>query len=260
MTISGSQITAWVGTYLWTLFRVGAALGIAPMFSMQMVPVRVRLGLAVVLTLIIGPIVPPAPPIDPLSVTAVLVAAQQILVGAAMGFVMLMVFAMFVHAGQIIALQIGLGFASMVDPQNGVQVPIVSEFYVILVMLVYLAFDGHLALIEVLVESFHLIPVSTSGLTVAGLELLLAWGSDLFSGAMRIALPVVAAMLLVNLALGVMSRAAPQLNIFAVGFPVSLLFGFVVILYALPAQLGAISALHNAGMDLIGRVLQLGAP
>jgi flagellar biosynthetic protein FliR len=255
MNIAAADISAWLGTYLWPLFRIGALLGAMPVIGMRTVPARVRLGLALALTLVVAPVIPPAPAIDPLSIAGAMVTLQQVLIGAAMGFLLSLVFGAFVYAGQLVAMQMGLGFASLVDPQHGVEVPVVSQFYVIVVTLVFLALDGHLAVIEALVESFRALPVSPAGLTVATLWQIVAAGGQLFSGALSVALPALVAMLLVNLAFGVMTRAAPQLNIFSVGFPVTLLFGFVVLLLSLPLLGPQFQGLFESEFALIRQLL-----
>lgn len=255
MNIAAADISAWIGTYLWPLFRIGALFGAMPVIGVRMVPGRVRLGLALALTLVVAPVIPPAPAVDPVSVAGAMITLQQVLIGAAMGLLLSLVFGAFVHAGQLVAMQMGLGFASLVDPQHGEHVPMVSQFYVVVVTLVFLAFDGHLAVIEALVESFHALPVSPAGLTVATLWQIVAAGGHLFAGAVSIALPALAAMLLVNLAFGVMTRAAPQLNILSVGFPVTLLFGFVVLLLSLPLLGPQFQALFDSEFALIRRLL-----
>ena len=155
--------------------------------------------------------------------------AHEILVGVAIGFGVQMIFDALVIGGQTIAMSMGLGFAMMVDPQRGVSVPVVSQFFVIVGILVFLALGGHLALIRLLADSFEVLPVGRF-LDASSLWTVLGWGTQLFAGAVRIALPAVAGLLVVNIAFGVMSRAAPTLNLFAVGFPVTLLLGFLILL------------------------------
>lgn len=255
MHFTGAEISAWIGSYLWPLFRIGAALGAVPVIGTRMVPIKIRLGLALAVTFVVVPVIPPAPAIDPLSVSGALVSLQQILIGTAMGFTLHMVFGAFVHAGQTVAMQMGLGFASMVDPQHGVQVPMVSQFYVILVTLTFLVLDGHLAMIEMVAGSFRSMPIGSTGMAVAGLWQLVAWGGDMFAGALHVALPAVASLLVVNLAFGVMTRAAPQLNIFAVGFPVTLIMGFAVLLWVLPGVVPQFTGLLGDGLDLMQRLV-----
>jgi flagellar biosynthetic protein FliR len=253
MTLTTAEINAGIGGYLWPLFRIGAALGALPMIGARFVPGRVRLGVALALVLVVAPLLPPAPAVEPLSPDGVLITANQVIIGAVMGFVFSIVFAVFVHGAQIIAMQMGLGFASMVDPENGVQVPVLSQFYSIVVTLLFLALDGHLALIELLIDSFRLLPIG-GAFSAAGAWELVSWASLLFAGAVRVALPAIAALLLANIAFGVMSRAAPQLNIFAIGFPLSILFGFAVILFTLPSLTSQFSGMFVDGMDTVYRL------
>jgi flagellar biosynthetic protein FliR len=254
MILTTAEINAGIGGYLWPLFRIGAALGALPMIGARFVPMRVRMGVALALVLVVAPLLPPAPAVEPLSPDGVLITANQIIIGAVMGFVLSIVFAVFVHGAQIIAMQMGLGFASMVDPENGVQVPVLSQFYSIIVTLLFLALDGHLALIEMLVDSFRLLPVAGGVFSAAGAWELVSWASLLFAGAVRVALPAIAALLLVNIAFGVMSRAAPQLNIFSIGFPISILFGFAIILFTLPALTSQFTGMFVDGVETVYRL------
>jgi flagellar biosynthetic protein FliR len=254
MVVSSADITAWLGGYLWPFFRIGAALGAVPVIGTRLVPVRVRLGLALALTALIAPLVPPAPAVDLLSMAGALLVSQQILIGAAMGLALHLVFSAFVHAGQVIAMQMGLGFASMIDPQNGVAVPVLSQFYMILVTLLFFALDGHHVVIEVLADSFHTLPPAAHGFAPADGWALVQSAGWMFAGALRVALPAVTALLFVNIAFGVMMRTAPQLNIFAVGFPISMILGFAVILFTLPGIAPQLDDLLTNGFELMRRL------
>ncbi len=129
--------------------------------------------------------------------------------------------------------------------------PVVSQFYSIFAILLFLSLNGHLLLIEMVADSFQTLPVSTQGIPLAGLRALTDWGSQMFAGAVLVALPAICALLLVNLAFGVMMRSAPQLNIFAVGFPITLLLGMVIMLVTLPALQGQLSGLTNQVFGLM---------
>lgn len=181
-----------------------------------------------------------------------MVSVQQILIGLTIGFVLQMVFAALTQAGEAIALSMGLGFASMVDPQSGVQVPVVSSYFVIMSTLLFLALNGHVALIELTLLSFQALPVGVEGVTREGLWALVSWGSTMFLYALLVALPAVASMLLVNLSMGVITRAAPQLNIFAVGFPMMIMLGFILLLLTTPVLLPKFTELLASGFDLMG--------
>ncbi len=256
MEIATADIVRWVGSLLWPLVRITSFVLAAPVFGARMVPVRVRLLLALLLAWLLLPTLPAMPAIDPLGPGGLIVSAHQVLLGVAMGFIFHLVFSAVVIAGQSVAMSMGLGFASAVDPQNGVQVPVVSQYYMVMVTLVFLALDGHLALLATLADSFHLLPVGTGGWS-ADLPLQIAlWGSRMFVGALLMALPTMAALLLVNLAFGVMTRAAPQLNIFAVGFPITLLVGFVMLLFSLQTLLPQFSELFAAGFALLRDILR----
>jgi flagellar biosynthetic protein FliR len=182
-----------------------------------------------------------------LSAEGFLITAEQVAIGVAMGFILQMVFGAMVVAGQTIATSMGLGFAATIDPQNGVQVPVVSQYFLILATLVFLALNGHLLLIETIVESFYLWPIISGGLPENLAMQTVTWISAVFKGALLIALPAVAAILLVNLAFGVMTRAAPQINIFAVGFPITIIAGFIMIFLSLPVFLPQFTTLLEAG-------------
>jgi flagellar biosynthetic protein FliR len=254
MTFTSAQLTAWIGAYLWPFCRIGAVLAAVPVIGARSVPVRIRLLFALSLTLVIAPVIPSVPTVDPLSPNGVLVTMQQVLIGGAMGFSLHLIFSAFVHAGQLVAMQMGLGFASLVDPQNGVQVPVLSQFYVVVASLMFLALDGHLVVIEVLVESFRTMPVSATGLAAAGIWDLVSAASRMFAGAVQIALPAVTALLLANIAFGVMARAAPQLNIFSIGFPLTLILGFVALLLTIPSLIPHVSEFLNDGFGLMRHV------
>jgi flagellar biosynthetic protein FliR len=255
---SAAEIVSLVASWMFPFMRISAFAAAAPTFSNRTVPVRVRLGFAVALTVVIAPMAPPMPSIDPISPAAVLVAAQQVLIGLALGFSVRLLFVALEVAGQQIAQLMGLGFASLVDPQNGIDVPVVSNFYILLATLVFLGLDGHLALIALLARSFHTLPIGPVGLGPRDLWSLSVGAGWVLSAALLIVLPAVAALFTANLAFGVMSRAAPQLNIFAVGFPVMLLLGFVVMLLTLPSSIGSLDDLVRHALGVAADLMHAG--
>ena len=245
---SADELVGWSQQYYWPFLRLSALFLAAPVFSAGSVPVRARVLLAVIVTALVAPSLPVVTNVDMLGPEGILVAGQQVLIGLAMGFIMQMVFAAAVIGGQSLAMGMGLGFAMSVDPQNGVQVPVLSQLYVIFATLLFLGVNGHLLMIEILVNSFALLPV---GLSVVRPELaleLVLWGSQMFLGALVMALPALTALLLINLAFGVITRAAPQLNIFAVGFPVTILAGFVFVFLTLPSAFAVFRNLFDTGL------------
>jgi len=234
MEFTDAQINAWVGSFLWPLFRVASFLMVIPIVGTQLVPMRVRMGMAVVITVVIAPLLPAVPQVDALSFQALFLTLQQVFIGSLFGFMFVMLMQVFVIAGQMIAMQMGLGFASMVDPSNGVSVAVLSQIYLIAVTLIFLAMNGHLVMIEVLVESFKAWPISTKIVGEAGFGVDLLWEmlmrmTWLFVSALLVALPIVTAVLIVNLSFGIMTRAAPQMNVFSLGFPIGILFGLLIV-------------------------------
>lgn len=251
MEFSLDNITAWVGDFFWPFLRVGALFMIAPVFGAQTVPVRVRIILAVLVTLLLVPGLPFNDSIEPFSPAGLLTALQQISVGIVMGLILQIVFSALIMAGQAMATTMGLGFASSVDPQNGVQVTMLGQIYLILGTLYFLAMDGHLLLLEVVADSFTYLPVGSplNGTQIFGDIALFA--AELFMAAVLISLPVMVGVLLVNLAFGVITRAAPQLNIFAVGFPTTMLAGFVLMFFSLPVLIPLLEDLFATGFDFM---------
>jgi len=184
---------------------------------------------------------------------------QQLVIGVALGFSLQLLFDAVTLGGQLLANSMGLSFAFNVDPLHGAEVPVLGQLYGMLVMLIFLALNGHLVLVEVLVDGFRTLPIGTSGLGQDGLWSVAEWGSQLFLGALSIALPGITALLIVNVAFGVMSRAAPQLNLFAVGFPISLVFGLAIVLAGMPAVQTSFTRLLEAGFELLRRLSVAGA-
>ena len=255
MTITATELAGLLTAWLWPFFRIAALVSAGPVFGNRSVPVRIRLGIALALTLVIAPLVPPMPRVDPLSGTGLIITVQQVLIGLTLGFALRVMFAVLELGGEIIAHLMGLGFASLVDPNNGVSVPVVSHFYIILATLVFLSIDGHLLVIQTLAESFVRLPVGGDGIGTRGLWNLAGLAGWVFSAALVMALPAIVALLTVNLAFGVMTRAAPQLNIFAVGFPVSLIFGFLVMILTLPVAVSQFAALAERSIEFAESVV-----
>lgn len=233
MNFSATELTALIGTYIWPLFRVSAMVAASPVFGTRSVPTKVKVMIALAITSVLVPIIP-APQVDVLNPLSILIIAQQILIGVIIGFAVQLVFSAVITGGQIVAMQMGLGFSLMVDPQNGAQSPVLSQFYTVMVMLIYLSINGHLVLIEVLAESFKTMPISAQGLVAEDFMQVVRWGTNIFAGGMAIALPAIASLLVVNVAFGIMTRSAPQLNIFAIGFPITMMLGFTLVMITLP--------------------------
>ena len=226
MELLAADIVSRFYGFLWPMLRISALLLTAPLFSTAAVPRRIRVLIALTLTAFIYPLVD-WPVVDPVSTAGVVEIVNQIFIGCLMGLVLQVVVAAVVLAGQALSNAVGLSMATLIDPSLG-NVPVLSQFLLIMATLIFVGTGGHLLLLGVLLKSFSSVPVGTSLLNQETWGRLIAWSSMIFSGGLLIALPVMAALLLMNAGLGVVTRAAPSLNIFAVGFPALLLAGLAV--------------------------------
>ena len=243
-TFTYEQIESWIGSAFWPFLRIGACLMVAPMFSASYVPARVRIVLAGALTMIALPMIPRPDGLTVLSADGLVTTVQQIVIGAALGFALRLIFDAINFGGQMIANGMGLGLSFNIDPLLNVETPALGQLYVMLGSLTFLALDGHLALVDTVVTSFRGLPIGPAGFSPEAMRLLSDWGDQLFMGALRVALPGITALLVINLAFGAISRAAPSLNMFAIGLPITLIFGLMVVFFGLPG-------LQNGVVDLI---------
>jgi flagellar biosynthetic protein FliR len=234
ISLTDAQLNTWLINFIWPLTRILGLIMVAPVFGHRAVPGRVKIGLGIFITLIIAPTLPPMPDVGLGSWHGLFILVQQLLIGVAMGFVMRIVFAAFEAAGEIVGLQMGLGFASFFDPQSAGQTLVLARFFNLLALLVFLAVNAHLLLLGILVESFQSLPIGPQPLSAAGFYNVAAFGSTVFAVGLQLALPVIAIMLMTNLSLGILTRSAPQLNIFAIGFPITLGVGLIVLDLTLP--------------------------
>ncbi|MGF6709983.1 flagellar biosynthetic protein FliR [Luteibacter sp. W1I16] len=253
MPIDVGQLEAWVGGASWAFARVSGLLLVAPVLSATMIPVRIRLGLALLLTMVLAPLAPLD--IQPISAQGVATLAQQILVGASLGFVLKLVFEAVSFGGQLVSQAMSLGFAETVNPGVGGTTPVLSQFYTMLVTLLFLVMNGHLQLISLLADSFRTLPVGEQGIGANGIWGVLTFASNLFGGAVRVALPALTATLVVNLGFGAISRSAPSMNLFAVGFPITICLGLLSVWLALRALPGAFDWLQTAAWDTMRRLM-----
>ncbi|HUX29430.1 MAG TPA: flagellar biosynthetic protein FliR [Thiobacillus sp.] len=234
ISLTDAQLNTWLINFIWPLTRILGLIMVAPIFGHRSVPGRVKIGLGIFITLIIAPTLPPMPDVGLGSWHGLFILVQQLLIGVAIGFIMRIVFAAVDAAGEIVGLQMGLGFASFFDPQSAGQTLVLARFFNLLALLVFLAVNAHLLLLGVLVESFQSLPISPQPLSAAGFYNVAAFGSTVFAVGLQLALPVIAIMLMTNLSLGILTRSAPQLNIFAIGFPITLGVGLIVLDMTLP--------------------------
>ncbi len=253
---STAEITAFVGAYIWPFIRISAMMMTAPIYSAKSVPIRFRVASGFVVTLLIVPVLPPFPLVDFISGEALLIAIHQVIIGAIMGFALQLAFNLFVMSGHILAMQAGLGFSMMNSPQDGIQVTVVGQLYLMLATFLYLAMDGHLILMRELVNSFTILPISTSGISTTGYWMLVSWGSQMFQSAVMMVLPAITALLMVNVSFGVMSKASPQLNPFSVGFLITIILAFAIIYVSMPTLVPYFERIMTNIFQLIQDILE----
>lgn len=242
-------------TMLWPMARISALLLVAPVLSLDAVTIRIRIALALVLTVFVYPLFD-WPMIDPTTAPGLLELVNQITIGILMGLTLQVVLAAVATAGQAIAGSMGLSMAQMIDPNLG-NVPVVASFLVILASLIFLGLGGHVLLLELLIQSFEMLPIGQGLLSLNAVGALLGWSSMIFVGAVLLALPMLVILLAVNLGLGVVVRAAPTLNIFAVGFPAMILVGMLMLYVLMGAIGGRMQWLWTAAFAQIRTVLGL---
>ena len=256
LIISEDQLMQFIGQYIWPMLRIGAFYFAVPIIGSRTVPARVRLILMLFTTLLIVPVLPPAPVISLLSLQGVTQIVQEVLIGLALGFTLQIILHVFVLAGQYIALKMGLGFAAMNDPSSGLSVTMLSQFYTMLTTLLFLSSNGHLVVLQLMIDSFHYYPIAGPGMSATAFLIIVNLGSWLFSAALLIALPLFTSVMIVNMSFGVMSRSAPQMNVFTVGFPITLVFGLTLMYFSLGSFLPLYFELIEEGMDVLRSLVE----
>ena len=238
-TVTEAQLLEWLNPLLWPFIRTLALFAGMPTFSQRNVPLRLRIGLSLFIALAAQPSLPPIPatPLDAPPLLVLLV-AQQLLIGLAMGFAVRVVFAALEFAGEVIGLQMGLNFAGFFDPGTGAQGTASGRFFGSMVAFLFIAINGHLLLINALVQSFHAFPVGQEPFAFLRVAKPQAWGAEIFRIGLWIALPLITMLMFVNLVLGVISRVAPQIGVFSVGFPLTVSIGLIGMVATLPLMQG----------------------
>jgi len=228
MLLLVDEFTAMLSTGLLVFARISAMLIALPALGKTLIPARIRVLAAVMFSITMIPTINAQVEFDPLSLQGMVLVSQQIIIGLALGFTLKLIFEAFVIAGQVIAMQSGLGFAQLVDPGTHNSVPVLSQLYLLLITLLYFALDGHLQAIAMLHHSFTLMPLADP-IALDNIRPIIDFSVMMFRDGLLVALPTVIALLVVNLAFGVMNRAAPQLNLFSIGFPMSLMLGVLLV-------------------------------
>lgn len=249
ISIGSAQIDAWIVAFVFPLARILGFIAAAPLWSTAGIPRRTRLILAISIAVAITPTLPPMPGVQPGSLPGLWILAQQMLIGIGMGFAAKIVFTAFDVAGEFIGTQMGLGFATFYDPLNSSQTPVIAEFINLIALLLFLSMNGHLLYLATLAQSFSAIPVSTTPLGASSWLNLAELGSKIFSAGLLLSLPIIVALMITNVALAVLTRAAPQLNLFALGFPLTLMGGFVALAISLNYLASPLQGIFEFGMS-----------
>lgn len=254
ISFTSTELNTLIAGFLWPLTRILGLIATAPLFGNLSIPVRVKIGLGVMLALVIAPTVPEMPAADPMSLVGALIIVQQLLIGLAMGFAMRIVFAAVEMAGEIAGLTMGFGFATFFDPQTRARTSAISQFLALLALMIFLALNIHLVLLATLADSFVSMPISATPGGVNSFRDIANWGGLIFSAGTQLALPIIAALLLANIALGVLTRAAPQLNLFGIGFPITLGAGFLVLALVLPYLATPLERMFDEGISMVRQI------
>lgn len=257
ISVTSAQLDTWLAALIFPLVRILAMISTSPVLGNQQVPKRVKIGLSVLLALIVAPTIAEMPSIPVGSPQGLLIIIQQIIIGVAMGFTLRLIFTTVEMAGELAGLQMGLGFASFYDPVNSAYSPIVARWLGMIAILAFLAADWHLYMLSALAQSFVTLPIG-GAMSGNGYYSVASWGASIFAFGLQITLPIVAALLFTNIALGILSRAAPQLNLFAVGFPITLTIGFVVLILSLPYFIPLFDRLVQEGLGTMLGILTTG--
>lgn len=231
---TSAQLNAWMVMLLWPATRILAAISVAPLFGHANIPATVKLGLGLLLAVAVAPALPALPEVAPFSGDGLLILMQQILIGLATGFSMKLAFTAVELAGELAALTMGLSFASIYDPNSQGQATVVSQWFGWLALMVFVSANLHLALLAALTDSFSTLPVSALPVGTGPFGMVVALGGKIFAIGLQLSLPIIAALLVTNLALGLLTKAAPQLNLFGIGFPITLGVGFLMIGLVIP--------------------------
>jgi flagellar biosynthesis protein FliR len=253
-SVTYAQLNTWLTAFLWPFVRILALVATAPVFGNMSVSTRVKVGLAAFITLIVAPTLSAMPQVTVFSAAGVWIIVNQFLIGAALGLTMQIVFTAIQATGDYIGLGMGLGFATFFDPQASGSSAVLSSYMNVIAMLAFLVLDGHLQMVSALIATFQSAPISSDLLGAAGFRSLANWGGTIFSAGLLLSLPVVTALLIANLALGILNRAAPQIGVFQIGFPLTMLVGMLLLQLMVPNMIPFFARLFDNAIEQMGRV------
>lgn len=256
VTFELNQLYGWITAFLWPFFRILSLIGTAPVLGDASIPLRVKVGFAAIVTVAIAPSLAPMPAIAPASYEGLWITLQQVLIGIALGLTMRIVFAAVQTAGEFIGLQMGLSFASFFDPATGANTAVLARIMNVIATLLFLALNGHLLMLAGVLRTFEVLPISAHAMNTDGFSVLFEWSSQVMTSGMLLALPLIIVLLTINLALGILNRTAQQLSVFAVGFPISLTTGLILLMVVLPQTSPFLTRLFDSGYAAMSRLTQ----
>ncbi|RTZ47554.1 flagellar biosynthetic protein FliR [Candidimonas sp. SYP-B2681] len=256
ISVDTAQLYAWINAFLWPFFRILGLLATAPLLGESTIPKRVKIGFAAVVAVAIAPTLGTMPDVPTASFAGIWIAVQQVFIGIALGLTMRIVFAAVQTAGEFIGLQMGLSFASFFDPATGANTAVLSRIMNMFAMLVFMALNGHLLMLGGFIRTFDILPIGIGALDTNGWGVLIEWSSQVMVSGMLLALPLIIVLLSINLALGILNRTAQQLSVFAVGFPITLSVGLIVLAVVLPQSTPFLTRLFDSGYAAMARLAQ----
>ncbi|MCE8040533.1 flagellar biosynthetic protein FliR [Halomonas daqingensis] len=258
--VTFDQLHGWLVLLLWPFVRILAFFQAAPLWGHTSVPNQAKIALAFLITVVIAPVLPPMPDVPLVSWAGFGIMVEQMLIGIAIGLVMHVVFAVVQAAGEFIGLQMGLAFATFFDAGSGTNSMILSRIFFMVALLMFLALGGHLMVLEALVSSFYGLPIGIGAFNPAAFEMMVRYGGTIFVAGMSLALPLVGSLLIINLAMGILNRSAPQLTVFNIGFPTSLTVGLVLLMVLMTDMSRFLQRLFSNGIQFIYSLIETLAP
>mgnify|MGYP003148952571 FL=1 len=258
--VTFAQLQGWLVAFLWPFARITAFMAASPLWGHSSVPNQAKVGLAALIAIVIAPILPAMPDIAVMSWAGVGIMIEQILIGLAMGLVMHIMFAVVQAAGDFIGLQMGLAFASFFDASSGTNIMVLSRILYMITLLMFLAMNGHLMVLETLIMSFQTLPIGIGTFNPDAFILLSRYAGTIFASGMLLALPLVGSLLTINLALGILNRSAPQLTVFNIGFPTSLIVGLILMMVLMTDINRFLQRLFTQGLGFMQTLIETMAP
>jgi len=255
ISFTSAQLAAWISLLVYPMARVLALIASAPVIGNRQVPIRIKVGLAAIFTIVIIPTLDLQDLPDPSSAEGILILLQQMVAGLLMGFSIRLIFTAIEMAGDYIGMQMGFGFANFFDPINSTMRPVLAQFLGVIVALAFVSMDLHLYMLAALSDSFQSFPIASTTPSAGAFRTAAEWGGSIFMYALQFSLPFIAALLITNFALGILTRSAPQLNIFAVGFPITISVGFIVLALVIPFIAPMLEYIFHQALDTVTRIM-----